>query len=65
MLNDKQRKIFSEVIDLNWDMKNENKNFTRKMELYKKLEAKKEELKESMGEAKYNKFMDAGTKMFS
>ena len=61
----KQRKIFSEVIDLNWEMKSENKNFIRKFDLVKQLGAKQEELKNSMGETEYNKFMAAGTKMFS
>lgn len=64
-MNEEQRKIFSEVLDLNWEMSQEKKNFTRKMELAKQLGAKKEELKASMGEAEYNKFMNAGQKMFS
>jgi len=61
----KQSKIFNEVLDLNWDMSQENKDFTRKIELAKKLGAKKEELKNDMGEVEYNKFMNAGQKMFS
>ena len=61
----KQRKIFSKVLDLNWEMSQENKNFTRKFELAQQLGAKKDELKKSMGDAEYNKFMNAGQKMFS
>ena len=64
-MNAKQSKIFSKILDLNHDMIHENKNFTRKFELVQQLSAKKDELKKSMGEAEYNKFMDAGTKMFS
>jgi len=61
----KQSKIFNEILDLNWEMNRENKNFTRKFELVKQLGEKKEELKKSMGEAEYNKFMNAGQRMFS
>jgi hypothetical protein len=64
-MNAKQSKIFNKILDLNHDMIHENKNFTRKFELVQQLSAKKDELKKSMGEAEYNKFMDAGTKMFS
>jgi hypothetical protein len=64
-MNAKQSKIFNKILDLNHDMIHENKNFTRKFELAQQLSAKKDELKKSMGEAEYNKFMDAGTKMFS
>ena len=61
----KQSKIFNEILDLNHDMVNENKNFTRKWDLLSKLSDKKEELKKSMGEFEYNKFMNAGQRMFS
>ena len=61
----KQQKIFSKILDLNWEMSQENKNFTRKFELAKQLGAKKDELKKDMGEEEYNRFMNAGTKMFS
>lgn len=64
-MNAKQQKIFRKILDLNHDMVNENKNFTRKFELLKQLSDKKEELKSSMGEVEYNKFMNAGQKMFS
>jgi hypothetical protein len=61
----KQSKIFNKILDLNHEMINENKNFTRKFELVKELSDKKEELKKSMGETEYNKFMNAGQRMFS
>ena len=61
----KQSKIFNEILDLNWEMNRENKNFTRKFELVKQLGEKKEELKKSMDETEYNKFMNAGQRMFS
>lgn len=61
----KQQKIFNQVLDLNWEMKQEKKDFSRKLDLVKKLDEKKEELKNSIGEAEYNKLMNAGTKMFA
>jgi len=64
-MTNKQQKIFSEVLDLNWEMSQENSNFKRKLDLAQKLGAKKEELKNDMGEVEYNKFMSAGTKMFA
>jgi len=64
MLNDKQRKILSKIIDLNWDMNRET-NAVKKYELLGKLIQKKIDLKKDMGEAEYNKFMNAGQKMFS
>jgi hypothetical protein len=64
-MNEEQSKLFREVLDLNWEMNKENKNFTRKFELATQLGEKKAELKASMGEAEYNKFMNAGQRMFA
>lgn len=64
MLNDKQRKIFSEVLDLNWDCDNET-DPVKKKELVIRLRAKKTELKDDMGEEAYDNFMSMGQKMFS
>ena len=61
----KATKLFNEVLDLNWNANRENKNFTKKLELFKKLGEKKEALKKEMGEAEYNKFFEAGQKLFS
>ena len=51
----KQRKIFMEIVDLNHE----------KVQVEKKLEAKKEELKKAMGANEYYKFMSMGQKMFA
>ncbi len=63
-MTDKQREIFSEILDLNWECKIEN-NPTKKFNLIKKLGEKKTELKNDMGAKAYDKFMSDGQKMFS
>jgi hypothetical protein len=63
-MTDTQHKIFREILDLNWDMKQET-NPTKKLELLGKLTQKKIDLKKDMGEVEYNRFMDAGAKMFA
>lgn len=64
MLNEKQRKLFSEILDLNWDCTRET-NMTKKFNLIKNLGEKKEALKADMGAVAYDKFMSMGQKMFS
>lgn len=64
MLTDTQRKLFSEILDLNWDFKQE-KNPAKKMELFGKLTQKKIDLKKDMGDEAYDNFMSMGQKMFS
>lgn len=63
-MTESQGKLFNEILDLNWEMKNET-NSTKKYELLGKLIQKKINLKEDMGEEAYNTFMDAGRKMFA
>jgi hypothetical protein len=53
MLTDKQREIFSAILDLNFEGKT------------KELAAKLNELKEDMGTDAYEKFMSMGKKMFA
>jgi hypothetical protein len=64
MLTDKQREIFSRVLDLNWDAKREV-NPTKKLELVQELTRAKDELKSDMGQEAYDKFMTMGQKMFN
>lgn len=63
-MTEKQRKIFSAVLDLNWEL-TQGTDFSKKTDLCKQLREKKEELKQDMGEAEYNKFMNMGTRMFA
>jgi len=63
-MTEKQGKIFSQILDLNWDM-NREPNASKKFELAKQLGTKKEELKADMGEEAYVKFFENGKKMFA
>lgn len=63
-MTDNQRKIFGEILELNWDMNRET-NATKKFELLGQLTQKKIDLKKDMGEAEYDKFMSMGQKMFA
>jgi len=65
MLNEKQQELFSKVLDLNHEFTNENKNYTRKMELLHLLSKAKDELRKDMGEQNYNRFMNMGAKLFA
>lgn len=64
MLTESQRAIFTRIIDLNWEFTQE-KNSTKKFELFEQLNAAKSELKESMGVDAYNDFINKGKQMFS
>ena len=64
MLTDEQRLLFREILDLNWDFTH-NSNLSEKFELAKKLNEKKKELKTSMGEEAYDKFINLGREMFA
>ena len=63
-MTEPQRQMFREILDINWELK-ESKEWDKKLELSKKLFAKKEELKSSMGEAHYNHFIKMGQQMFA
>ena len=63
-MTETQRVMFREVIDLNWDMKQET-NLVRKFELAQELGAAKERLKMDMGDAAYEQFIETGRRMFA
>jgi len=63
-MTETQRVMFREVIDLNWDMKQET-NLVRKFELAQELGAAKERLKMDMGDAAYDQFIETGRRMFA
>lgn len=64
MLNDQQQILFREILDLNWELKDVEDPIER-FELSRKLNAKKNELKNDMGAEEYEKFMDTGRRMFA
>ena len=66
-MTNEQSAIFRKVLDTNWEVKEltESSRWIEAIEKAKELDRLKSELKESMGEYEYNKFMDTGRKMFS
>jgi hypothetical protein len=66
-MTNEQSAIFRKVLDTNWEVKEltESSRWIEAIEKVKELDRLKSELKESMGEYEYNKFMDTGRKMFS
>ena len=63
-MTETQRVMFREVLDLNWDMKQET-NLSRKFELAKELGAATERLKMDMGKEAYDQFIETGRRMFA
>lgn len=63
-MTDSQRTLFSKIVDLNWDYTQE-KNNTKKFELFEQLNAAKSELKASMGDQAYDEFISRGKQMFA
>lgn len=59
MLTDEQNKIFSEILDLNYEVSKGDESKETE------LNTKKRELMDSMGNAAYCKFMAMGAKLFS
>ena len=63
-MTETQRVMFREVLDLNWDMKQET-NISRKFELAKELGAATERLRMDMGKEAYDQFIETGRRMFA
>ncbi len=64
MLNDKQREMFSRLLDVNYEMNRES-DVDKKLDLLNQVSLLKQELKEDMGEESYTRFMNMGARMFS
>ena len=64
MLNDKQREMFSRLLDVNYEMNRES-DVDKKLDLLNQVSLLKQELKEDMGEESYTRFMNMGAQMFS
>ncbi len=63
MLNDKQREMFSRLLDVNYEMNRES-DVDKKLDLLNQVSLLKQELKEDMGEESYTRFMNMGGRMF-
>jgi hypothetical protein len=63
-MTEKQSKLFSEIVDLNWDFEN-SEDWKEKIELAGKLSEKKKELIEDMGQNAYDRFIATGREMFA
>jgi hypothetical protein len=64
-MTDKQGKKFSKIVDLNWEIDHKTDSAIEKFKKSVVLNAMIEDLKQDMGEAEYNIFIDAGRRMFA
>lgn len=64
MLTDYQRTIFSKILDLNMEFKQET-NFLMKVAIRQEYDKKMDELRLRMGDEEFNKFMRMGSQMFA
>jgi len=66
-MTNEQSEIFRRVLDTNWEVKELSAagKWKEAMEKSKEHHAAVNELKESMGEAEYENFINIGRKMFS
>ena len=66
-MTNEQSAIFRKVLDTNWEVKelSEAGKWTEAMKKSKEHNDAVKELKESMGEAEHNKFIDTGRRMFA
>ena len=63
-MTEEQHKLFSEMLDLNWDFKN-SEDWQEKIVLAGKLSEKKKELITDMGQEEYDRFIETGQRMFA
>lgn len=66
MFTDSERELFSKILDTNWEasLAEKDNDFTKSFRLYDEVNTLKEELRVSMGDEAYNRFMDNGKEMF-
>ena len=66
-MTNEQSAIFRQVLDTNWEVKEltEANKWKEAMEKVRELDRLKAQLKESMGEEEYDKFIDTGHRMFA
>lgn len=66
-MTEQQRKKFSKILDVNWEIKElqEAGKWVDAMEKVKELNALKKDLKDDMGDEEYDTFIENGRKMFA
>ena len=66
-MNEQQRKKFSKVLDINWEIKElqESGKWNEALEKVKELNALKKDLRDDMGHEVYDNFIENGRKMFA
>ncbi len=64
-MTDEQRKKFSKIVDLNWEIDNQTDSAIEKFKKSVVLNDMIEDLKQDMGEDEYNSFINAGRRMFA
>lgn len=66
-MNDQQRKKFSKVLDINWEIKElqESGKWKEAYEMSLELSRLKQDLRDDMGHEAYDTFMENGRKMFA
>ena len=72
MKSERAQRLFSELIDANWEIKEHRENNTKSptflsdyLELETKYNQIREDLIEEMGQEEYDNFMSMGRKMFA
>ena len=66
-MNEQQRKKFSKILDVNWEIKELTESFKwdEAREKVKELNALKKDLRDDMGHEEYDAFIENGRKMFA
>jgi len=63
-MTDKQRTIFSKLLDANWEASLE-KDLLKRIQKLKLVNEYENQLRDSMGRETYNEFVENGKKMFA
>lgn len=66
-MTEQQRKKFSKILDINWEVKElqESGKWVEALEKAKELNALKKDLRDDMGQEEYDAFIENGRKMFA
>jgi hypothetical protein len=65
MLTPDQSKLFGKIVDLNWDISHSGASFPERLEMVREMNRIEQDLRDSMGEEEYDRFLDLGRRMFA